>query len=143
MVTADFGLELLRRKVIAYREQSDADQAACEKFLAQGIKLLEGLRSYEDRAHEAAQMGIAVPEEVALAIKSAYRDWLGACDRAEARIQALGDRPPKNAAEFRKACEFAKNRIAAFERFATIDEALSGRLFTPDYIGAVEESLAR
>jgi hypothetical protein len=57
-------------------------------------------------------------------------------------IESLGTRSPKNLTKFRKACRTVERRIAMFDHFTTIDEALSGHLFTPEYIQSVEEALS-
>ena len=104
---------------------------------------MEGLRNYEDSAQEAARNGIAVPEEVVKMIEKLYRDWMGQCSAAAEQIVALDGWLPRNFGKFRELCNYARNRIAAFDRFTTIDEALSGRLFTEPYIQEVERALSR
>ena len=149
-MSSDFSWELIQQKVSAYRDkgneitkqQCSARQSACERFLEQGITAYWLLRNYEDNAQEAARSGISVPPEVVAKIEEQYRAWMGECARAEQEIRELADQPPDNLGRFQQACAYVKSRIAAFEHYAAIDDALSGRLFTDEFIQQVERTLS-
>lgn len=146
-MSSDFCLELLRQDVRNYRSQPGSavrdELKDCEKFLDQGIRIFAQLQRYEEAAQEAARRGIPVSDDVPSIIERLYREWLEQCGRAEEMIVALDGDLPRNISEFHKAAECVRNRIATFDHFATLNEALSGRLFTNEYIQEVEQAISR
>jgi hypothetical protein len=122
-ISNNVALDLARHRVQAYADESVGlmaqhteamDCRDCEDFLKLGVDAFQWLTRADDMLSAAAHDGLLdFTPELRAALGELYESWLRPCDAAERWIATLEQAgfTPEHLAEFRAACEVARNNV--------------------------------